>query len=227
MDRPRPRDRSIVLGAGPAVVAMAALAAGCAGRADLCAAPGSCGPGRICSAGRCVLPATDPVASDADRIVVAATDMAVVSARGGDDALPAEIALAGGCSPVVLLRFPAPWGNHARIAAAFLTLELADAAVAHARPLTLSVARVLEPWSGGAVTWSRLPRLSPPLLHAEVEPPPRMVRIDVTEIVRRWGRGRSDDQGIALWASSAGAAGPTYATGALGTAGPRLDVYVR
>jgi hypothetical protein len=167
------------------------------------------------------------VASDADRVVVAATDMAVVSARGGDGALPAEIALAGACSPVVLLRFPAPWGNRARIAAAFLTLELADAAPVPAWPLTLSVARVLDPWSAGAVSWGRLPRVSPPLLHAEVGPPPRALRIDVTEIVRRWGRGYGDDQGIALWASSAGPTGPTYATGALGTRAPRLDVYVR
>jgi hypothetical protein len=203
------------------------VAAGCARRPLVCAAPGACGPAQICAAGRCVTPGFDPVSSDADRIVVAASEVAVVSVGAAKAQLPDEIALGEGSSPVVLLRFPAPWGNRARIAAAFLTLELQDASRDDGRPITFSVARILEPWSGGDVTWGRLPRLSPPLVTANLRASRRDVRIDVTGLVARWARGQPDEQGIALWASGAGGAGPTYATGALGALGPRLDVYVR
>jgi hypothetical protein len=227
MHRPSTRVRSARSRAARfALLSLATVAAGCAPPITACTEPGACGPARVCAAGRCVLPATDPVASDANRVIVAASDMAVVSARGGET-LPDEIALAGGCSPVVLLRFPTPWGNRARVVAAFLLLEFEDAASANAEPWALSVTRVLEPWSGADVSWGRLPRLSPPLVRAEVMSFPQVLRIDITEIVSRWSRGRTNDQGIALWASSAGAARPTYATGALRGLGPRLDVYVR
>jgi hypothetical protein len=208
------------------VAAIAMLAMGCARRPTtvVCAAPGTCGVGKICAAGRCVQPAVDPVPSDADRIVVAASDMAVVSS-GESSAFPQEIALAR--APVVLLRFPAPWGNRARIAAAFLTLDVGDASSADGRPLAFTVARVLEPWSPSGVSWGRLPRLSAPLATTEVTPPHRSLRIDVTAVVARWALRESDEQGIALWASSTGATSPTYATGVLGAPGPRLDVYVR
>jgi hypothetical protein len=201
------------------------LATSCVHRSAPCSSPGSCGAGLICSAGRCTHPGVDPVASDSDRIVVAASDIAVVSSRGA--AVPDEIALAGGSAPVVLLRFPAPWGNRARISAAFLTLEVQDDS-GTGGPWTMSVARVLEPWSAGAVSWGRLPRLSAPVVTAELTPwPSRSLRIDVTPIVERWAQGQADEHGMALWVRSAATRGPTYATGALGAAGPRLDVYVR
>jgi len=179
----------------------------------------------MCSAGRCTHPGVDPVASDSDRIVVAASDIAVVSSRGA--ALPDEIALAGGAAPVVLLRFPAPWGNRARIAAAFLTLEVQDDS-GSSGTWTMSVARVLEPWSADVVSWGRLPRLSAPVVTAEMTSrPSRSLRIDVTPIVERWAQGQPDEHGMALWVRSAATSAPTYATGALGAAGPRLDVYMR
>jgi hypothetical protein len=205
------------------------LALGCAPRSSLCSSPATCGPGAICAAGRCSRPGSPPVAPDAYRIVVAASDLAVVSARGDGAALPDDVTLAGRSPPIMLLRFPAPWGNRARIAAAFLTLNPEEAAVgAGGPPFTVSIARVLEPWSASSTNWGRLPRLSAPLVTAEVTPAPfRPLRIDVTPIVQHWSRAGHDEQGIALWASSAAAIGPTYTTGALGLAGPRLDVYVR
>jgi hypothetical protein len=206
----------------------AVLAVGCAHRTSVCSSPGTCGTGRICAAGRCARPGTDPIASDSDRIVVAASDIAIVSASAENGALPDEIAFFGRSPPVVLLRFPAPWGNRARIMAAFLTLQLQDTTVVDSRTWTLSVARVLEPWAGAGVSWGRLPRLSAPLVRAEVVPlPPRSLRIDVTAIVQRWARAENDERGLALWASAAGPSGPTFSSGLLGPVGPRLDVYVR
>jgi hypothetical protein len=218
-------------GGALSVIGCASLgfALGCAPLPSVCSAKASCGSGRICVTGRCTRPGTQPVAPDSYRIVVAASDLAVVSARSQDETLPTDVALAAPSAPIVLLRFPAPWGNRARIAAAFLTLHPEEAAVGDGgRPWTVSVARVLEPWSGASVSWGRLPRLSAPLVTTEVPlGSSRPLRIDVTSIVQRWSLAEDDEQGIALWASSAGWLGPTYATGALGLAGPRLDVYVR
>jgi len=97
----------------------------------------------------------------------------------------------------VLLRFPAPWGNRARIAAAFLTLEVQDDS-GSSGTWTMSVARVLEPWSADVVSWGRLPRLSAPVVTAEMTSrPSRSLRIDVTPIVERWAQGGPDEHGMA------------------------------
>jgi hypothetical protein len=206
----------------------AALLIGCAHRVPVCASAGSCGPGQLCSAGRCTRPGLDPIPSDSDRIVVAASEMAVVAATDRHRALPDEIALGGRSALVVLLRFPAPWGNRARIAAAFLTFDVQESAVTWAERWTVSVARVLEPWSDLSVTYARLPKMSAPLVRAEVLPlPERPLRIDVTPIVQAWARGERDENGMAVWASSAANGAPTYASGTMGGEGPRLDVYVR
>jgi hypothetical protein len=162
--------------------------------------------------------------------VVAPQEMAVVARGNGDAALPREIPLGGStrASAVVLLRFPTPWGKRVRVARAFLTLEPAPGAIAETRPVLVSVARVLEPWSASEVSWERLPRLS--AFEGDAYTgigPVKTLRIDVTAIVQRWALGRVNDQGIALTASSGAPLGPSYATGVAGGAGPRLDVYLR
>jgi hypothetical protein len=167
---------------------------------------------------------------DAQRFVVAPTELAVVSSRGGAAVVPAEIPLgsASGGSMVVLLRFPTPWGNRVRIARAYLTFEPSPGALPETRPVPVSVSRILEPWATADVSWSRLPKLSPTEVRAvAVTGPPQTLRIDVTSIVERWTRGRADDQGIALTAVPEAPVGAIYSTGISGGPGPKLDVYLR
>jgi hypothetical protein len=204
--------------------------AGCASRTTLCTAASACPPGHACEAGRCTKgPATEPPPVDTQRVVVAPREIAVVSSRGTDSALGDEIPLGGSKgSVIVLLRFPAPWGNRVRIASAFLTLEPSPGSLPHLEPVHVAVSRVLEPWSAADVSWGRLPRRAQPEAFALATfGPPKTLRIDVTTIVRGWARGRPDDQGIALTAPPEAGVGAAFSTGVTGAAGPRLDVYLR
>jgi len=165
------------------------------------------------------------------RVLVAPTEMAVVSSLPGEDGvLPVAIPVgtASGSSVVVLLRFPATWGNRARVASAFLTLEPTSGAVPTTDSRSVSVARVLEPWSAADVSWGRLPRLSAPEARAlATARPPKTLRVDVTAIVQRWARAKTGDHGIALLTGGGAPTVASYATGASGERGPRLDVYLR
>ena len=202
----------------------------CATHPTPCVSPEGCPRNQTCAVGRCGAIASEIAPAEARRLLVAPSDIAVVSSRGGDGALPAEIPLGGaaGGSVVVLFRFPTPWGNRVRVASAFLTLEPSPGALPEREPVSLSVARVLEPWSASEVTWGRLPRLSAAEVRAYATAgPPKTLRIDVTSIVQRWARGRANDQGIALISAADASAGATYATGVDGARGPRLDVYLR
>jgi hypothetical protein len=214
-----------------ASVACAALfAASCGPRTTPCVVPEACAKGQTCFTGRCAALGTEITPADARRVLVAPSELAVVSPRGDGSDLPAEIPLGGAVagSIVVLMRFPTPWGNRVRVASAFLTLEPSPGAFPDADPVPVTVARVLEPWSASDVSWGRLPRLSAPEARAlATARPPRTLRIDVTSIVQRWARERTNDQGIALMSAPEATAGATYATGVSGARGPRLDVYLR
>jgi hypothetical protein len=212
------------------LLVVVAAAVGCANRPAPCVGPESCERGTSCLTGRCLQPGSELVPLDAQRIVVAPEEMAVVARGNEERALPGEIPLGGTerTATIVLLRFPTPWGKRVRVARAFLTLQPAKGAVADSRPALISVARVLEPWSAREASWERLPRLSAFEGGAYSGlGPAKPLRIDVTTIVQRWARGRSTDQGLALSASSDAPLGPSYATGVWGGLGPRLDVYLR
>jgi hypothetical protein len=202
----------------------------CGTRPTPCLSPEACPRNQTCTTGRCGAIGAEIAPADARRLLVAPSDMAIVSSRGGDGALPPEMALGGATSGsiVVLFRFPTPWGNRVRVASAFLTLEPSPGALPEQGPVALTVVRVLEPWSASDVTWGRLPRLSAPEVRAYATAgPPKTLRIDVTSIVQRWARGRVNDQGIALMSAPDATVGATYATGVAGARGPRLDVYLR
>jgi len=215
----------------PRILLVPLLLVQCCTRPPLpCAGPDTCDNRQLCIAGRCAAPGSEPAPRESQRIVVAPTDLAVVTARGESSALPRSVPFGRQerGSVVLLLRFPTPWGNKARIAGAFLLLWPVREAPAESRPVPIAVARILEPWVGTEVSWGRLPRLSPAELSTvATSTSSRPLRIDVTEIVKRWTRSQPDDQGIALVASAIGPDGTSYATGLGGGLAPRLDVYVR
>jgi hypothetical protein len=208
----------------------ALLLASCSTRLAPCVAPEGCAKNQTCFTGHCAALGTEITPTDARRVIVAPSEIAVVSSHGGGSELPAEIPLGASVagSIVVLLRFPTPWGNRVRVASAFLTLEPSPGAFPETDPVPVTVARVLEPWSATDVSWGRLPRLSAPEARAlATARPPKTLRIDVTSIVQRWARERTNDQGIALMSAPEAPVGATYATGVSGARGPRLDVYLR
>jgi hypothetical protein len=214
----------------PSIAFIALALAACGPRVVPCTSVEGCAKNQACSAGRCAAVGSEIAPADARRVLVAPSEIAVVSSRGGGSPMPAEIPLGGQTSGsiVVLLRFPTPWGNRVRVASAFLTLEPSPGAVPETEPVPVTVARVLEPWSASDVSWARLPRLSAPEARAlATARPPKTLRIDVTAIVQRWARERTNDQGIALMSGPEATVGATYATGVSGARGPRLDVYLR
>ena len=214
--------RALLLGVG--------ILASCTPRVAPCVAPEGCAPRQTCLAGRCAPLGSEVASAEAQRLLVAPSEIAVVSARARDGTLPAEIPFGSTSegSIVLLLRFPTPWGNRARVASAFLTLEPAPGAFPETESVPMEVSRVLEPWTASDVSWARMPRLSAPEARAlATARPPKTLRIDVTSIVQRWARGRSQDQGIALVAGPEAPVGVTYVTGVSGARGPRLDVYLR
>jgi hypothetical protein len=214
---------------GALLVGMAALTS-CATRTTPCWSPDGCASNQTCAAGRCAPIASEIAPEGARRVLVAPSEIAVVSSGAQAEALPPELPLGGATAGtiVLLLRFPTPWGNRVRVASAFLTLEPSPGALPEVEPVPVAVMRVLEPWSTTEVSWGRLPRLSAPEARAfATARPPKTLRIDVTSIVQRWARGRSNDQGIALMTGASAAVGATYSTGVAGARGPRLDVYLR
>jgi hypothetical protein len=90
------------------------------------------------------------------------------------------------------------------------------------------MAKVLEPWQPGVVSWGRLPRLSVPRAAGRQRPRGAgPIRVDVTPLVRDWGRRDADDHGLALLARGDDAYGALVSTGVSQGTGPRLEVYVK
>jgi hypothetical protein len=227
----------------PSLLALAFSAVACVG----CAVPlgdarpctagdaAGCGEGRSCVAGRCRLSDTPISSTDALRYVLAPTDIAVVASSGagsagGGNAMPEAVALgrAAGGTLVLLLHFAATWRDDAEVLGAFVVLEALDDAPPPSTPITFEMARIVEPWQPGVVSWGRQPKLDVPRAAGSVRARPSApLRIDVTPLVRDWGRRAADDHGLALLAHGDDAYGAVVSTGVARGAGPRLEVYVK
>jgi hypothetical protein len=156
-----------------------------------------------------------------------ARDVVVLAASGRRSGDALEVGAQMG-ELVVLLRFAVSYRNDATIERAFLVLEPVEGAPPARASTTLEVARILERWDPAKASWGRRPRLTVPELRAIVPPgKAERVRVDVTELVRRWAKCAPDDHGLALFASSAGSPAAHYATGLAHARGPTLEVYLR
>jgi hypothetical protein len=217
---------------------LAAALASCAapledGRPCSAADAAGCEQGRSCVAGRCRASEAPPSPQDAVRVVLTPVDLAVVAARGsggGGAELPDVVALGRGASGtvVMLFRFAATWRDDAEVVSAFLVLDAIDGEPPATSPITFEMARVAEGWQPGLVSWGRQPRLGVPKTAGTVRPRPTVpLRVDVTPLVRTWGRRDADDHGIALLAHGDDAYGAAVSTGVSQGNGPRLEVYVK
>ena len=124
------------------------------------------------------------------------------------------------------MRFAVTLGDGAAIERALLVLDPVAGSSAADGPLSLSVARVLEPWNAAETTYARRPRLA--LADETIDrrlPATEPLRIDVTKLVRRWTRRSAEDQGLALLADGTVPRGMVFRVQRGGS--PRLEVYAR
>lgn len=197
---------------------------------SVCSERTPCDKGRVCVLGRCRMEGTTPVSERAPRLVFEPEDMGLYT---GERALPLSemgpaIALGQrGSSALLLMRFAVSYPPGARLQRAFLALDpLPDCARRPGR-VTLELAQVLSPWRSIDLSHERLPKMTVPMRAATVSATPaHPLRLDVTELVRQWGRTRERYYGLALLADGDSDTGACYTSGLEWGAGPRLEIYL-
>jgi hypothetical protein len=225
-------------------VGSTALVASCAARPQLCMASGECRDGFDCVAGMCE-GATPPLVGSR-RLVVPPTDMAVVQ-RGEPSAagaLPAVLTLGrmrDGAAEL-LLRFDLHLDRSATIVRASVLLDRSDAVLPDPSPVALHANRVIGRWDERSVSWATAPPVQDVRSPRTVvqSPGPRQVRVDVTDLARRWLVHDVADQGVAIVAENTSPTGVTFALGSTSLPAPepragdptddeppRLELYVR
>lgn len=225
----------------PSTLALLFVAAAGAGCVRSPPGPAVCGPsapcaaeGATCTLGRCRTK-KDPLLAlgDAKRLVLAPDEIALVSAKGpsgGGAGLPEAVSFGREAtgSATLLLHFGVPIKDKAEVKAAFLVLEPLPGATPPASPVSIELARIVEPWQADFVSWGRQPGLALPergsVVGATALGP---LRLDVTHIVRAWAERRPEDRGLAVVAEPGDAYGATYSLGVSSGRAPRLEVYVR
>jgi murein DD-endopeptidase MepM/ murein hydrolase activator NlpD len=117
-----------------------------------------------------------------------------------------------------LLHFDLPrLRKGARLDRAVLVLDMKNSQHRVVAPFDLAVHAVTEPWDEQTTTWRNQPAfLEEPALLIGVQPPPRMLRLDVTDLVRAWLTGRLANNGLLLKIASP----PSVSAPAAGRADP-------
>jgi hypothetical protein len=195
-----------------------------------CNTPGTCPEGQECLANRCSPLGGEPVAADTTRLVVRPSAMALVSsaAHREGDALPTAVALGSRVEGAIALylRFEPVWRGKPPVASAFMLLEPMAGTQPGLGEVPVSIWRVQEDWEGEQLTWLRQPRVGPPEARGLARSsPPTTLRIEVTELVHYLQQHPYGDHGLALKAPGDRPHGASYATGAGGGVGPRLELY--
>jgi hypothetical protein len=220
------------------------LSLSCAPRPQLCSATPECRQGLDCVAGACE-PSPSPLAGSR-RLVLPPADIAVLQ-RGEPSAagaLPTLLTL-GRTSDgpaELLLRFDLHLDRSATILRASVMLDRTDAVLPDPAPVALHANRVIGRWNERSVSWATAPPVQDVRSPRTIvwSPGPRQIRVDVTDLARRWLAHDVADQGVAIVAENTSPTGVTFALGptslpsaephAVGVtdeAPPRLEVYVR
>ena len=170
--------------------------------------------------------------ADSQRLVAEPSAMALVSARGQREGgeLPPAVTFGGGAegAAALYLRFPPVWRGKQRVEAAFVVLEPMPGTAASSEDVEVEVWRVRVPWKSEDLSWLGQPERALPKSRGIARATPAApLRIDVTELARYFAAHAQSDFGIALECGSGSGAGASYATGASGGRGPRLELYLR
>ncbi|MBX3262793.1 MAG: DNRLRE domain-containing protein [Labilithrix sp.] len=199
----------------------AALASGCVPRARLCSASSDCADKSACVAGRCQIEkaTVKPAVDSARRVVVRPVDVAYVKSGDGPSrgALPTVFVL-GKDGGKLFLRFSVAVPPTSNVVEAYVVLRRSADVDDDPAPIHLHATRIIDVWEGGSVSWAIQPRsVETRAPSTRVDPGARsLVRLDVRELVRHWGRRDPNDQGIAIVADNETTSGSTFALSSLG-----------
>lgn len=132
----------------------------------------------------------------------------------------------------VLFRFAlsreSPVHDGGRLQRALLVLEPMPHCDSRPGRMQIELADVLTPWTSSDVARGPLPKLSLPMKVGEAAmTPQRPLRIDVTELVRRWAERPQRYHGLALIVRGNSDSGACYTTGLTRGNGPHLSVFLR
>jgi hypothetical protein len=204
----------------------------------MCTTQSECTKDAACVAGRCQpdKPNVKPAIDSARRIVVRPVDLAYVRRGEGPSggALPPLFVLGQG-GGTLLLRFAVNFSSAANIVEAYVVLRRSDVVDDDPAPIVLHATRIVEPWAGRSTSWALQPQMQELRTPSTtVEPSgPGLVRLDVRDLVRQWGRHDPTDQGIGIIAETESRTGTSFALASGGSGGrtedvePYLEVYVR
>ncbi len=209
------------------VCALACASTACGGATpEPCSALGACAEGQACIVGRCRPSDAALAPLGSRRVVLEATELAVLE-PGGEPAPEAITPLGsfGREQVLLLLRFDPPAAAERELEAAFLVFDRDAAAPAEPTPIELELAAVLDPWSTGRVSWASRPRVGSQgsrfFAPAASDAP---LRVEVTALL---AERPSRDHGFALRALTNGAVGARLVTGPARGQTPRLELYLR
>lgn len=206
-------------------IASTAIACGSRDPALLCEGPPDCDVGKSCLVGRCRPAASAVVAPESRRVVLTATDVAVLTSRSSEPVQLDAIALGRASlgEVVLLIRFDAALGPRVNVDSAFVTLDPVERAPAPRSPIDVSIAAIEAPWDSSSVSWMRQPTTGVAETVAKNLPRGRVpLRIDVTELLRSSGL----SNGVAIYAKGSDPIGALYSTGLGSGVAPRLEIYL-
>jgi len=185
----------------------------------------------------CAQPRTDAAArfsSEAtgarERLVSPPSSMVALAADGAVTGSSGGIHFGGPRGRSALyLKFPSEWRARGAPLQAFIALSPRAGSPPAAAPVTLEAWRIDADWQPQTLQrWSDKPNLAPPYARARITPSPaRVVRIDVTELLRFAAQNPERDFGIALIASGSQGPGASFDTGLDGGLAPRLELFLR
>jgi hypothetical protein len=205
---------------------------GCGASRVPCTGPAACGAGSECVANRCDERGAGVAERGSERIVLEPTELAVVAQHATPSGLPVAVTFGSRAlgRAALFMRFPPQHAKLGPIESAFLLLEPMPSTPADSQDFEIEAWRVRRSWQGANLSWSAQPDLALPKASGIARGTPRQaLRIDVTEIVRYLAErtAHTPDHGLALLGGSGEGHGASYATGASGVRGPRLEIYVR
>jgi hypothetical protein len=218
------------------------LATACAPRRQLCAGPAGCSAASECVAGQCLAKNANFPYAGTRRLVLPPADVAYLDGTGPPHgALPPIFTLgrADGGTSRLLLRFDFRLDAGTTLVRASVLLDRSDATVAGLAPVALHAERVIGRWNPRTVSRSTAPPVEDVRLPRTLvtSSGPTLVRVDVTDLARRWLHHDPADQGLVIVAENVTPTGVTFSLGADASPleldpsappqPPRLEVYAR
>lgn len=198
---------------------------------EVCSQRNPCDSGKTCVLGRCRKNKTMPVSTNAPLMRFDPVDLAWVDGASmhGPSDIGDRIVLGeeGHAAAKLYLRFAIAVPPAERVQRAILTLQPLPSCARKPGRMALEVAHILAPWRSADLGAGKRPKLGLPLRAGEASVTPALpLNIDVTEIVKAWGKHRTRYHGIALMAAGNSATGACYSSGLSWGEGPQLKVYL-